>query len=107
MVLTSLWGFKGDISLHSAHHLDVLAVHRAVNVLQVVQSSWQSYLIPELLGEVGGLVQRETGHKRRGEDVRAAQLGNHIGHIEERVILQQLSDTQTVNKTPEPNRRKV
>lgn len=57
-------------------------------------SSRRSYLIPELLGEVGGLVQRETGHQRCGEDVLAAQLVDHIGHIEERVILQQHSDAQ-------------
>ena len=52
------------------------------------------YLIPELLGQVGGLVQRETGHQPGGEDVLAAQLVDHIGHIEERVICQQLPATQ-------------
>lgn len=60
--------------------------------------SRRSYLIPELLGEVGGLVQRETRHQRRGEDVRAAQLVDHVGHVEVRIILQQLSDTQQRKK---------
>lgn len=58
----------------------------------------RSYLIPELLREVSGLVQRETGHQRRGEDMLAAQLVNHIRDIEERVILQQLSATQTATR---------
>lgn len=65
----------------------------------------RSYLIPELLREVGGLVQRETGHQRRGEDMLAAQLVDNIRHIEVRVILQQLSATKTatteLKDTPE------
>ena len=57
-----------------------------------MRRSRRSYLIPELLRKVGGLVQRETGHQRGGEDVLAAQLIDHVRNVEEWVILQQLSD---------------
>lgn len=53
------------------------------------------YLVPEFLREVSGLVQGETGHQRRREDVRAAQLVDHIGDVEIRVILQQLPGAQS------------
>lgn len=64
-------------------------------------SQLRRYLIPELLSEAGGLVQGETGHQRGGEDVAGAQLVDHVGHVEERVALQQLPDTQTAGQRSE------
>lgn len=55
--------------------------------------SW--HLVPELLREVGGPVQREARHQGGGENVTAAQLVDHVGHVEERVAQQQLPDTDT------------
>lgn len=63
--------------------------------LLVASELWKAYLIPELLGEVTGLVQGETWDQLSGEDMLAAQLINHSRHIEDRVILHQLSVTQT------------
>lgn len=55
----------------------------------------RSYLVPELLWEVGGPVQREARHQGGGEHVAAAQLVDHVGHVEERVVQQQLPGTDT------------
>lgn len=55
----------------------------------------REYLVPELLREVGGPVQREAWHQGGSEHVAAAQLVNHFGHAEERVVQQQLPERDT------------
>lgn len=53
------------------------------------------YLVPQLLRQLGGLVQGETRHQGGGEHVGAAQLVDDLGDEEEGVVQQQLPGTDT------------
>lgn len=59
------------------------------------------YLVPQLLRQLGGLVQRETRHQGGGEHVGAAQLVDDLGDEEEGVVQQQLPGTDTQGRGAE------
>lgn len=60
------------------------------------------YLVPQLLREAGGLVQGKPGDQLGGQDVAAGQLVDHLGHVEERVVLQQLPGSPRETRDTDP-----